>query len=87
MILINLLPHREAARKRARDSFYASLGVAAMLGGVIAGGVYLWYQAQISSQQGKNNYLTSEIKRLEGQMKKAAKNAGFAAAKEVALKA
>ena len=69
MILINLLPHREAARKRMRESFYVSLGAAAMLGGVIAGGVYLWYQTQISSQQGKNNYLSAEIKRLEIQIK------------------
>lgn len=69
MILINLLPHREAARKRARDAFYASLGAAAMIGGLVAGAVYLWYQAQISSQQNKNNYLTTEIKRLEGQIK------------------
>jgi type IV pilus assembly protein PilN len=69
VILINLLPHREAARKRARDAFYASLGAAAMIGGLVAGAVYLWYQAQISSQQNKNNYLTAEIKRLEGQIK------------------
>ena len=27
MILINLLPHREAARKRKREAFYAALGV------------------------------------------------------------
>ncbi|MBC7376276.1 MAG: PilN domain-containing protein [Burkholderiaceae bacterium] len=72
MILINLLPHREAARKRMRDAFYASLGVAAMLGGLLSGGVYLWYQTQISSQQSKNNFLTSEIKRLEGQIKEIA---------------
>jgi len=69
VILINLLPHREAARKRMRESFYVSLGAAAMLGGVVAGGVYLWYQTQISSQQGKNNYLSTEIKRLETQIK------------------
>ena len=72
MILINLLPHREAARKRMRDAFYVSLGVAAMLGGLLSGGVYLWYQAQISSQQSKNNFLTNEIKRLEGQIKEIA---------------
>lgn len=72
MILINLLPHREAARKRMRDAFYASLGVAAMLGGLLSGGVYLWYQTQISSQQSKNNFLTSEIKRLERQIKEIA---------------
>ncbi|MEP6823434.1 MAG: fimbrial protein, partial [Ramlibacter sp.] len=32
MILINLLPHREAARKRKRESFYATLGLSALLG-------------------------------------------------------
>ena len=44
MILINLLPHREMARKRARQLFNASLGMSAVLGALIAGGIYLWYQ-------------------------------------------
>lgn len=69
MILINLLPHREAARKRRREAFFISLGVSAVVGGVIAGAVFLWYAAQISSQQGRNQVLQSEIKRLEGQIK------------------
>ena len=69
MILINLLPHREAARKRRREVFYSSLGVAALLGGLICGVVYSWYLAQIESQQGKNTFLKSEITRLEGQIK------------------
>ena len=69
MILINLLPHREAARKRRRDAFYATLGVSALMGGVIAGGIYLWYAAQISNQQSKNQVLQTEIKRLDGQIK------------------
>ena len=69
MILINLLPHREAARKRRRDFFNLSLAVAALAGGLIAGGIYLWFQTQISQQQGKNQLLTSEIKVLEGQIK------------------
>lgn len=69
MILINLLPHREAARKHRRDFFNLSLGVAALAGGLIAGAVYLWFQTQISMQQGKNQVLTSEIKVLEGQIK------------------
>ena len=69
MILVNLLPHREAARKRKRDTFFASLGVAALLGGIVSGGVYTWYQAQISSQQGQNTYLQAEIKKLESQIK------------------
>lgn len=69
MILINLLPHREAARKRKREVFYASLGVSALVGGVIAGAIFLWYQSQISAQQGVNLVLKNEIKRLEGQIK------------------
>jgi type IV pilus assembly protein PilN len=69
VILINLLPHREAARKRRREAFFASLGAAALCGGVIAGGMFLWYAAQISDQQGKNQLLQSEIVRLEGQIK------------------
>ena len=69
MILINLLPHREAARKLRRDIFNLSLGLSALLGGLIAGGIFLWFQTQISIQQGKNRVLTSEIKVLEGQIK------------------
>ncbi|HSV45712.1 MAG TPA: PilN domain-containing protein [Ramlibacter sp.] len=69
MILINLLPHREAARKRRRESFFAALGFSALIGGVIAGGIFLWYAAQISAQQSKNTVLQTEIKRLEAQIK------------------
>lgn len=69
MILINLLPHREAARKRKREFFFATLGVSAVIGGVIAGVIFLWFQAQISTQQNQNMFLQNEIKRLEGQIK------------------
>ena len=69
MILINLLPHREAARKKRKDFFNLSLGASALLGGLIAGAIFLWFQTQISIQQNKNQFLTSEIKVLEGQIK------------------
>jgi len=69
VILINLLPHREAARKRRREMFYVTLVLSALAGVLIAGGVYAWYAAQISEQQGKNLVLSNEIKRLEGQIK------------------
>ena len=69
MILINLLPHREAARKRRRDAFNVTLGLALLVGLVIAGLIYLWYQAQISDQQGRNTYLQGEISKLETQIK------------------
>lgn len=69
MILINLLPHREAARKRRRDLFNVSLGASALLGGIIAGSIFLWYQAAITSQQSNNSLLETEIKKLEAQIK------------------
>ena len=72
MILINLLPHREAARKRRRDAFNVTLGLALLVGLVIAGLIYLWYQAQISDQQGRNAYLRGEIGKLETQIKEIA---------------
>lgn len=69
MILINLLPHREAARKKRQDVFNASLGASALAGGLIAGIVFLWLQGQISSQEGLNNLLTQEIRKLDAQIK------------------
>ncbi len=72
MILINLLPHREAARKRRRDNFNASLGLSAVLGALIIGVGYLWYDARISEQNARNAFLTSEIAVLDGQIKEIA---------------
>ncbi len=72
MILINLLPHREAARKKRKDVFNLSLGLAALAGGVVAGAIYLWIQGQISLQQDQNMLLQSEIRKLEGQIKEIA---------------
>lgn len=69
MILINLLPHREAARKRRRDMFNVSLGVSAVLGGIISGTLSLAYQGAVEAQQETNAYLQSEIKVLETQIK------------------
>ena len=69
MILINLLPHREAARKQKREFFFVTLGMAALLGGLVCGGVYSWYQSQISGQKDKNTRLKKEITKLEGQIK------------------
>lgn len=72
MILINLLPHREAARKLRKDVFNVSLGLAALAGGVLAGIIFLAFQSQISDQQGRNQLLQTEIKRFDTQIKEIA---------------
>lgn len=72
MILVNLLPHREVARKRRREAFFVTLGSAALVGVLICASVYSWYQAQISGQQLKNTFLKTEITRLDTQIKEIA---------------
>jgi len=72
VILINLLPHREAARKRRRETFQAIMVASALAGLAIAGLIYWWFQMQITDQQDKNNYLRGEIQVLEKQIKEIA---------------
>jgi type IV pilus assembly protein PilN len=69
MIFINLLPHREAARKKQKEQFFTQLGLAALLGGIICGAVFTWYQGQIATQQGRNSFLQAEIIKLETEIK------------------
>ena len=69
MILINLLPHREARRQQRKQAFFAGIGMAVLVG---AGIVLLWYTAvntQIGTQEEHNQFLSSEIKRLDTQIK------------------
>jgi type IV pilus assembly protein PilN len=72
VILINLLPHREAARKRRRELFQATMFASFLAGLVMAGIIYMWLQNRIADQQGRNSFLQSEIKVLEGQIKEIA---------------
>jgi type IV pilus assembly protein PilN len=69
MILINLLPHREAARKRQKEQFFTQLGLSALLGGIICGAVFTWYQGQITTQQERNSFLQREIAKLDVEIK------------------
>ncbi len=72
MILINLLPHREAARKRRREAFQATMVASALVGLVVAGAIYWWFQMMIEEQQAKNSFLQTEIQVLEKQIKEIA---------------
>ncbi len=47
MILINLLPHREAAKKRRKEQFPTNLLLAAVSGLLIAGLIYCYFQVRI----------------------------------------
>lgn len=69
MILINLLPHREVARKRQRELFFTQVGAAALVGGLVVGLIFTWFQNQIATQQGRNAFLSTEIAKLDAQIK------------------
>ena len=69
MILINLLPHREAARKRRREHFLLMLALSVASGAVVAGAVYLAQAAAVAAQRERNDILGSEIRRLDNQIK------------------
>ncbi len=62
---INLLPHREERRKRARTHFAVLGGMTAALGLVIVAGGWFVYQQRISSQDDRNKFLKSEIAKLD----------------------
>ena len=62
---INLLPHREERRKRARTHFAVLGGMTAALGLVIVAAGWFVYQQRISSQEDRNKFLKSEIAKLD----------------------
>ena len=69
MILINLLPHREEKRKRKKIAFFAGLAVAAAAGLGIVGGWYVVVEQLKSAQQERNQFLATEIAKLEREIK------------------
>jgi type IV pilus assembly protein PilN len=69
VILINLLPHREEKRVARKRAFFVALGIAAVVGMVAVGIWYSLLQQLTSAQQARNNFLKSEIAKLELQIK------------------
>lgn len=72
MILINLLPHREAARKRRKEAFNVTMALSLLAGLVVAGLIYAWFQYQLDRQSERNAYLKREVTVLEKQIKEVA---------------
>lgn len=69
MILINLLPHREAKRRRRKQTFFVGIGVAAAIGAVIG---VIWYGAMshlLDVQERRNQDLETANQKLNAQIK------------------
>ena len=64
MSLINLLPHREERRKRARQHFLVVAGGTAVVGIFIVGLMHTFYSTKIETQNDRNRFLKNEIVKL-----------------------
>ncbi len=62
---INLLPWREAARKKSQQQFVMSVVGALAVGAAVVAGGYTYMEGQISYQNERNAYIDKEIKRLD----------------------
>ncbi len=65
---INLIPWREAERKRKRQEFGVGAVAAVVMAGVLAFAVNLQMQGAISDQNQRNQYLKDEIAKLDKQI-------------------
>jgi type IV pilus assembly protein PilN len=64
-VRVNLLPHRAERRKRAKQHFAIVSGGTFVVGLMIVGLVHSYYAEQISNQEGRNQFLKSEIGKLD----------------------
>ena len=67
-VRINLLPHREERRNRARKHFGVLAGLAAIVGIAIVGAVHIVNAQRIDAQSDRNTFLKSEIAKLDKQI-------------------
>ena len=64
-VRVNLLPHREERRKRARQHFAVLAGAAGVVGLLIVGAVHVVNATRIDDQDKRNAFLKSEIAKLD----------------------
>jgi type IV pilus assembly protein PilN len=62
---VNLLPHREERRKRARQHFFVLAGGTALVGIVIVVAMHGFYATKIEIQADRNKFLKSEVAKLD----------------------
>jgi type IV pilus assembly protein PilN len=62
---VNLLPHREERRKRARQHFFVVAGGTAVIGIMIVGLMHGYYAEKIDTQDKRNEFLKAEIAKLD----------------------
>jgi type IV pilus assembly protein PilN len=71
-IRVNLLPHREARRERQKKLFYAFTGLSFIGGLAVVALVWMILQGVIADQQGRNEFISAENRKLDVQIKEIA---------------
>jgi len=61
---INLLPWREASRKKSQQQFVMSVVGALAVGAIVIGAGYTYMEGRISYQSERNAYIDTEIRKL-----------------------
>jgi type IV pilus assembly protein PilN len=64
-VRVNLLPHREERRKRARQHFYVLAGGTAIIGVLVVAAMHTYVSSLIDKQEDRNRFLKGEISKLE----------------------
>src|SRR3990172_10638211 len=64
-VRVNLLPHREERRKRARQHFYIVAGGTALIGALVVVVMHTYVARLIEGQEDRNRFLKGEISKLE----------------------
>ena len=64
-VRVNLLPHREERRKRARQHFYIVAGGTALIGALVVVAMHTYVARLIEGQEDRNRFLKGEISKLE----------------------
>ena len=69
MARINLLPWRDELRAERKRQFIGILGLAFIVGALVSLLVHMSFESKITSQQGRNTYLRTEITKLDTKIK------------------
>lgn len=72
-VRINLLPHREERRKRARTHFAVMGGVAAAIGLAMVSAGYLYLAGRIGIQEDRNKFMKGEVAKLDKEIEEIGK--------------
>lgn len=72
-VRINLLPHREERRKRARTHFAVMAGVVGAIGLAVVAAGYLYLAGRIGIQEDRNKFMKGEVAKLDKEIEEIGK--------------